>query len=661
MSNAMTFDSFDPLQFKSTAGTEVAARALKREIREILGSYVGWYDPFAELIQNSLDSLEERISLNEKGFNAKLNIIVNIQHQKLTVSDNGMGLGKMQFSQFLVPFFSFKSPNGKSRGHKGVGATYLGYGFNYIQVCTKTPEFSANGKMLNSRLWLNDDNPAGNPEVIPDKADPEDASFKSNDRGVSITLKFDSHTAPRDLKWIGTSSAESWLDILRVKTGLGAFTENNKIHITLTVINHSGKVQIVERQGTGYMWVQDLPDVKRSIAIKDLEHRLTTLYNKKGIGAALPSSLKNFDCIFDTFDTSELDRLIKLDLEEKRICELYLPRIYCGYTYSAKVFSDYNDSLNVRDNYKVLTGGFQISANNMPQGEIYQVPLQRYIGRQNQVHFLIDFKNTSADLGRKGFHKDIVDFCKSITEKITTNYLTKFKAAMRPNTGAPNDIRRKQLVNDWKDLMKDHELKHPLVITNEHFFLPTKKISLTSEPTREQDVIALFNQLLAGGVIRGVSIMSTNERFTYDGLYHIRIEEPTQYHIYNSKTNPLGVLKSVIDDHDIPFISSPEILEYKYSLDGLIEDISDGTKNSNEVGLVVVWRTGTTYKDNYHITSLLDDDNLSERQYHGVTHKMTNLQTGQQEMDLIVLSELINYLNDQEETKKKQKDKYEEY
>jgi hypothetical protein len=86
----MTFESFDPLKYKSTAETEVAAMALKREIKEILNSYVGWYDPFAELIQNSLDSLEERMALQETAYVPKLNIVINIQAQSLTVTDNGM-------------------------------------------------------------------------------------------------------------------------------------------------------------------------------------------------------------------------------------------------------------------------------------------------------------------------------------------------------------------------------------------------------------------------------------------------------------------------------------------------------------------------------------------------------------------------------------------
>jgi len=75
---------------------------------------------------------------------------------------------------------------------------------------------------------------------------------------------------------------------------------------------------------------------------------------------------------------------------------------------------------------------------------------------------------------------------------------------------------------------------------------------------------------------------------------------------------------------------------------------------------VVVWETGDDYEGNYHITPLLDEDNLSDRQYHGVTHAMTNLNTGQKEMDLIVLSELIDHLNDPTASILNQRKKYED-
>ena len=121
--------------------------------------------------------------------------------------------------------------------------------------------------------------------------------------------------------------------------------------------------------------------------------------------------------------------------------------------------------------------------------------------------------------------------------------------------------------------------------------------------------------------------------------------------------NPLGVIDEYIQKIG-EFTGGPKILEYKYSLDALIEDIEAGDKNSNDIDLVVVWETGSDYEGNYLITSLLDPDNLSERQYHGITHVMTNINTGQREIDLIVLSELLQFLNNQEDTITRQKAKY---
>jgi len=206
-----------------------------------------------------------------------------------------------------------------------------------------------------------------------------------------------------------------------------------------------------------------------------------------------------------------------------------------------------------------------------------------------------------------------------------------------------------QDLENWKNEMITHESLNPLTLANEHFFLPLNQISITSIPTREQDVIALFNQLLAGGVIRNIKVMATNERFTYDGLYKIVITPPFDNHIYNKENNPLGVfaenIKGVLEKYPDGFLSSPRVLEYKFTLDGLIEDIADGSKNTNDIGLVVAWNAGELYKQNYYISSLLIDDNICMRQYHGITHIMCDLISKEKVCDLILLEDLIQYLN----------------
>lgn len=50
---------WDPLDDQGLPAEAVSA-TIKREIKNILKSYTGWFDPFSELIQNALDAIDAR-------------------------------------------------------------------------------------------------------------------------------------------------------------------------------------------------------------------------------------------------------------------------------------------------------------------------------------------------------------------------------------------------------------------------------------------------------------------------------------------------------------------------------------------------------------------------------------------------------------------------
>ena len=118
--------------------------AQRREIRNILKSYTGYYDLFAELLQNALDAVERRQSEQQQqiDYQPAIWVTINIPEKLVAVTDNGCGMDETQFRQFLRPNFAFKQGEitrggkGATRGSKGVGATYLAYGFNYLEVAT---------------------------------------------------------------------------------------------------------------------------------------------------------------------------------------------------------------------------------------------------------------------------------------------------------------------------------------------------------------------------------------------------------------------------------------------------------------------------------------------------------------------------------------------
>src|SRR3954464_14381785 len=101
-----SYQPIDPLSAKGAHGTAAAQAAIKREIDNILSSYVGWFDPFSELIQNALDSTDERAEAEGTDYRPRIRIIIDVKENTLTVSDNGTGLTKEKYEQFLAPSFS---------------------------------------------------------------------------------------------------------------------------------------------------------------------------------------------------------------------------------------------------------------------------------------------------------------------------------------------------------------------------------------------------------------------------------------------------------------------------------------------------------------------------------------------------------------------------
>lgn len=650
------FKSFDPLAVKYNGSEEVVIQSLKREILNILNSYVGWYDPFCELIQNSLDAIDKRAE--SEVFSPQIHIGIDLNENMISVTDNGIGFKETEYLKFLAPNFSFK-PGGLTRGHKGVGTTYLAYGFNYIQIATKTPDFSAVGVMKDAKRWLEDPSSATNPFVVPDSHAVIDDFFETIDRGTSMTIKCDSASYPKDLSWMGLTTANSWLKVLRVQTGLGQIKHFSNVKVTVDVIDKQGNKTTDIIDTPQYLSINEFFEKVKDI--DDINEKMNELSESMGPGYKMPAKFSNLEGIYGKWDSKKILKM-GFDEDQKALIEKYNVTIIFAYVYSLAVWDKIDKAIGIRKGNHVLYGGIQLAANNMPQGELIQIPLTKNIGRQKQANIVVHFDDCSADLGRKGFRKEVTDLGKEISRKLMDGPLQRVRSCFKANTGASPDLKREAILSEWKAEMSRHEKENPLVLENPNFFDPIKKVSITSLPTREQDVIALFNQLVAGGVIRGIRIMSTNERTTYDSLYKIVITNNSEVQLFDENVHPLGICEDVLEEMVTgteEFISEPKVLEYKYSVDGLIEDIESGLKNTNDINLVVAWEAGKQYKNNFSIESLLVEGNEILRQYHGLTHRLHSANTNEYVCDLILLKDLILYLNKADESETLQ-DSYDE-
>lgn len=657
MSNLKLKDFWDPLSPKVEMSAEIYASTLKREIKNIIKSYTGWFDPLSEMIQNALDAVDERAK-QAKNYNPKIWIEINLNENSICVTDNGIGFTPEQFHNFLRPNVSFKG--GGTRGDKGVGATYLAYGFNYLQIGTKTPDFQYLGELTGGREWVEDTMSVKTRPTVKTLSKPYHSSFDQVDQGSTFCLKLvGEYIRPRDLEWLGADKCPQWEAILRTKTPLGGIYLDRARPSTiceLKVVRGDGQSE--ERTITECEYLYPHKVIPTCVNLTDIVNTQKKQAQQGG-KIHLPPHFSQLDGIYAEWrfggaSPSE-DPPLQVDKTDHDMLTKYRVCVYGFFTYSTDVWDDFNDNVvGLRKGKRLLLdGGLQMAANAMPQGELTLIPLTRNVYYQTVTHVVVHFALADPDLGRKGFQPEL----ESLAKRVSAAAVGKFedwRLQLKKSTGAPPKIIQDKDIHDWKVSMEQHEKDEPLVINRQDVFLPTKEVALTGTPILEQDVIVLFNQLLAGGVIRGIKLMATSPHEKYDGLYRAYLRKPFEPYLFDKEKNPLGVQQAPPSE----YLSAPYVIEYKYSFDSLLDDFEAGAKDPHAIDLVVCWTMGHSWKKRYRVTPLLHLSNIHLRDVHGVTHLIQDSTTGQHAFMAVVLNELIDYINNPDGVQGYQKTTY---
>jgi hypothetical protein len=649
--------NWDPLEASLTS--EVFSATIKRQIKNILKSYTGWFDPFAEMIQNSLDAVDNR-KRREADHTPRLWIQIDLKENTISITDNGVGFSEDQFKSFLAPNVSFKGQ--QDRGNKGVGATYLAYGFNFLEIGTKTPDFSFVGTIKGGREWVEDDSGTKIRPKIIQQSQSIHHIFAEIDRGTTFTLKLvGEYIRPRDLKWVGATTAEQWEVVLRTKTPLGGIYWGHECLLSgcqLIVIDETGSRTEKEIVDCQYLYPHQVMSMCKEL--KDIKKAQQKLISKGKDASVLPASFYRLNGLYNFWTSQEVvadtgEFKGELNLNEMELARKYRLSVYGFFGYSTDIWDKYNDDIaRLRKGTRILKGGLQLATNCMPQGELLIIPLTKNVWYQNVTHVIAHFEAADPDLGRKGFQPELQQLAQHVAAGVVKRFQS-WKKLLKKETGAPPDILAGKNIHDWIRDQEDHEKNNPLTISRQDVFLPTKEPAITSKPLNEQDVIALFNQLLAGGVIRGVKVLATSQHQQYDGIYRFCLKEPFDNHIFDKSSNPLGMEKSAVSH---AYLSAPGILEYKYSFDALIEEIEKGVKNERQINLVIAWEMGKNWPKRYQVTPLLHLDNLQHRYFHGGTHIVKDASTGDIVFPAIILSELVDYVNDPDDVQDYQRTTY---
>ncbi len=650
---------WDPLATDPDPGMLIAAQ--RREIRNILRSYTGYYDLFSELIQNALDAVEKRSSEGDDSYKPAIWITIDLAGDLVAITDNGCGMSAVEFKQFLRPNYSFKKGE-DTRGSKGVGATYLAYGFNHVEVATKFEGKVASGVLKRGREWVEDTSETVvRPQVEP--ISPNHPPFHGVDRGTSMLIRLTGPAIrPKDLKWLGANNANTWLAVLRATTPLGGIylcgTQPREIELTLEVIDEAETPSETKLIAPEYLH----PDSVFN-RVADLREFLNDRLNRVQKGQDVskpPAKFRSLNGLWGEWTgQSILDKNspINARLDERDsalVAELGISlRIFMAF--STDLWDAFNDNgLGLRKGHRLLRGGLQLCTHHMPQGQPITIPMTNNIGFQNLVHVLVHFENAEPDLGRKGFQPDAVRVAEKLAVSAVTAFRRHYPLLRKPGGAKAYDDELK--LDEWKKAQVEHEKSCPLVISGAGLFMPTEELPIRSEPMVEQDVVALFNQMLSAGLIRGIQLISSSQYKQYDALYRISMEEPFERYILSSD-NPLGI----DEEHFIrkeKLETVVKVLEYKLTIDGLVEELQSEVKAVEDVDLAVAWDLGSKWAQMFDVISYLDEDNVHHRNIHGATHSFIHSMTGAPAFEAIILEDLVSFLVDPEKEQEKQRAKF---
>lgn len=164
---------------------DIFETALKDSVHSILKCYTGFFDIFSEPLQNSLDATEKKSKQNSN-YVPKIWIDINIRENTLRIVDNGCGMNLREYKFCFRPSISYKRGD-NLRGNKGVGATFLAYGYNYTKLQTKQDESKYSAILRHGRTWV-EDNKNKIPRPTFEQSDFDMPELENESSGTSIEI-----------------------------------------------------------------------------------------------------------------------------------------------------------------------------------------------------------------------------------------------------------------------------------------------------------------------------------------------------------------------------------------------------------------------------------------------------------------------------------------
>lgn len=594
----------------------------RRTIQGVLASYNNNYDILSEIIQNSVDAVEDQLYTGTTETQT-ITIIIDLKDNKLSVLDTGVGMTPEECISAFAPHVSFKDDERrrryktKYRGFKGVGLTFISYGTNSVSIHSKTLQSVFSGKMKLASDWVNGITPH-QPEIVEDDLD---SQLDKLQHGTLISVQLSQSTRPKRLSRLA-NDIKAWEVILRTRTAIGQIGLSNDISrfsVKLRVIDQNGAVEQTDVT-TEFLYPHL---VKRPTGQATFRFKNLTEHYRLNPEQPPRAEDKRQDGIYFYWGPERI--LTEFSKEEKEQYETSIVdnnvHLYCFLPYSRALFKELDQISSGRSDRSYMKPGLVIGVNGQRLAEYFDFKPTRYESLSQNLFLVASLDNAEPDQGRKTLKDEDMESVQRAANR-ALQWIAGQRDFLRPSSdrSSPEHIENERNHDDWKHNVIDHYKNNKLFISD----LPSKSIPLT-----EQDVVAIFSQICALGYLSGIEILSTSSSHTYDGLIRFSTKKSDERLVFNTDNNLLGISQYIIGDPNSRrnFETKYLTIEFKTSLEGLISEVEnpDNPKDLRSIDILICWSRSSDNHRGYEILEI-EPSNIDERKYPGVTHILTRLE-----------------------------------
>ena len=604
------------------------------QVRTVIDSYHGRLDAVAEALQNAVDAVEQRwadwefdenTDLDEPDELPRIRVYIDYDANSIGVLDNGIGIDPITLPDVLEPFVSPKRlSQNATRGHKGVGTTFLAYGHPRFEVHTRVQGSEPVAYAIEwGRKWAMSRSVSEPPEYKRIEVTP---SLEHLTSGTYVKVFFDAATTLRSVSKLLHNSPEMWREVLRSGTALGQVTLSTAQtdrpewakHIRATIHHPDSTVpspfyfpfpHVDMQDGTHreLQWLQNHPGSHREYELIYVERSHPQLM------ALLKDELDELENSED-----EYDREIASLLEEYEIS------VYASLSYKNTFYEEqFRDRIG-RPNAQRFSlpygvgGGIMVASVGMPMGALQSHLMETMQPQERRRYFiLIHFNDEySPDAGRKTIPQHVEPVVGFLEERLLKLLRTQNNRLLRDReSGARKKSKGIQGANqELKELISAIDR-----LEGQDQELDMRDLVLDRAPRWEEEMVALFVNLIIADHLPSYAIRALPGTYgRYDFLFDYQVV-PAEAAMNNER---LGISRQRLGEEGI---SLTELWgEFKFDINDLVADLEaeegdPSKKYFNQISLLVVWAASAVTSDTYSVAPF-SQRNWTERTFFGATH-----------------------------------------